>query len=317
MDQNYQSNDVLQRPARIKNAAYYRQRAREALKHCYWYAFLAAMLAGFLGAGSEDFSIRFDTDTLTTLQEGGFGQDIANFLDTLISGGLSAVLQAYPWVWVVLAGAVMGAVTSTLFYLLVGSPVKLGYERYKLDVIDGAGREVKVLFRYFKQCYKKSVALRFLHGLILFGASVPLTVVICIFWSVWLNAVRTNTLDGLIWSSLLVAVVALATSVLQIWLNYRYRFCFAIMAEYPEIGVIDALRNSAQLMKGNKWKLFCLDFSFIGWILLSIFTCGIGVIFLIPYMDSASMAFYDEITNRQAARDAVFPSLNPDDYSVE
>ncbi|MBQ1230556.1 MAG: DUF975 family protein [Clostridia bacterium] len=317
MNQNDQSNDMLQRPARIKNAAYYRQRAREALKNCYWYAFLAAMLAGFLGAGSEDFSIRFDTDTLTTLQEGGFGQDVANFLDTLIQGGLSAVLQSYPWVWVILVGAVMGAVTSTLFCLLVGSPVKLGYERYKLDVIDGAGREVKVLFRYFKQGYKKSVALRFLHGLILFGASVPLAVVICIFWSTWLNAVRTNTLDGLVLSSLLVAVVALATSILQIWLNYRYRFCFTIMAEYPEIGVIDALRNSAQLMKGNKWKLFCLDFSFLGWILLSILTCGIGVVFLTPYTEIATTAFYDGITNRQAAKEAVFPSLDPDDYSVE
>ncbi|MBQ1962667.1 MAG: DUF975 family protein [Clostridia bacterium] len=317
MNQNDQSNDMLQRPARVKNAAYYRQRAREALKNCYWYAFLAAMLAGFLGAGSEDFSIRFDTDTLTTLQEGGFGQDIANFLDTLIKGGLSAVLQSYPWVWVILVGAVMGAVTSTLFYLLVGSPVKLGYERYKLDVIDGAGREVKVLFRYFKQGYKKSVALRFLHGLIFLGASVPLAVVICIFWSTWLNAVRTNTLDGLVLSSLLVAVVALATSILQIWLNYRYRFCFTIMAEYPEIGVIDALRNSAQLMKGNKWKLFCLDFSFLGWILLSILTCGIGVVFLTPYTEVATTAFYDGITNRQAAKEAVFPSLDPDDYSVE
>jgi uncharacterized membrane protein len=317
MNQNDQSNDMLQRPARVKNAAYYRQRAREALKNCYWYAFLAAMLAGFLGAGSEDFSIRFDTDTLTTLQEGGFGQDIANFLDTLIQGGLSAVLQSYPWVWVILVGAVMGAVTSTLFYLLVGSPVKLGYERYKLDVIDGAGREVKVLFRYFKQGYKKSVALRFLHGLILLGASVPLMVVTCIFWSTWLNAVRTNTLDGLVLSSLLVAVVALATSILQIWLNYRYRFCFTIMAEYPEIGVIDALRNSAQLMKGNKWKLFCLDFSFLGWILLSILTCGIGVVFLTPYTEVATTAFYDGITNRQAAKEAVFPSLDPDDYSVE
>lgn len=317
MNQNDQSNDMLQRPARVKNAAYYRQRAREALKNCYWYAFLAAMLAGFLGAGSEDFSIHFDTDTLTTLQEGGFGQDVANFLDTLIQGGLSAVLQSYPWVWVILVGAVMGAVTSTLFCLLVGSPVKLGYERYKLDVIDGAGREVKVLFRYFKQGYKKAVALRFLHGLILFGASVPLAVVICIFWSTWLNAVRTNTLDGLVLSSLLVAVVALATSILQIWLNYRYRFCFTIMAEYPEIGVIDALRNSAQLMKGNKWKLFCLDFSFLGWILLSILTCGIGVVFLTPYTEIATTAFYDGITNRQAAKEAVFPSLDPDDYSVE
>ena len=87
-----------------------------------------------------------------------------------------------------------------------------------------------------------------------------------------------------------------------------------IMAEYPTIGIFDALRNSANLMKGNKWKLFCLDFSFIGWILLASCTCGLGMIVLMPYMYAASAAFYNDIANRQAAKETEFPSINPDDY---
>ena len=50
-------------------------------------------------------------------------------------------------------------------------------------------------------------------------------------------------------------------------------------------------------------------------------TCGIGavagVIILNPYMYAASAAFYDDAANREAARQAEFPSLDPEDYKVE
>ena len=215
-------------------------------------------------------------------------------------------------------GFVSALVFGFLFSLLVGAPVTLGYERYKLDVIDGGGRDIKVLFRYFKQSYKKSIALRVVHSLINFAASIPMLIVVGIFGISTLQALAgAGSKQMVLVTALLCVVFAWVTAFLQIWLHYRYRFCYMIMAEYPEIGVIDALRNSAQLMKGNKWKLFCLDISFIGWILLSIFTCGIGAIFLTPYTDTASAAFYDEIANRQAAKNAVFPSLNPDDYAPD
>ena len=93
---------------------------------------------------------------------------------------------------------------------------------------------------------------------------------------------------------------------------------FLILAEYPEISAIDALRNSASLMRGNKWRLFCLQISFIGWVLLAgCCTCGIGVMFLTPYMSAANAAFYDDIANRAAARETEFPSLDPNDYIAD
>lgn len=49
-------------------------------------------------------------------------------------------------------------------------------------------------------------------------------------------------------------------------------------------------------MKGNKWKLFCLQFSFIGWILLSILTFGILFLWVIPAMEMSKIAFYKEIS---------------------
>lgn len=42
-------------------------------------------------------------------------------------------------------------------------------------------------------------------------------------------------------------------------------------------------------------KLFLLDLSFIGWAILCIFTFGIGLLFLKPYMQVAHAAFYEDL----------------------
>ena len=61
------------------------------------------------------------------------------------------------------------------------------------------------------------------------------------------------------------------------------------------MGANDAITRSKELMKGNKWRLFCLDFSFIGWDILSAFTLGIGDLWLTPYRSAAAAAFYREL----------------------
>ena len=45
-----------------------------------------------------------------------------------------------------------------------------------------------------------------------------------------------------------------------------------ILAENPKIQRKKAFKLSKKMMKGNKWKTFILDLSFLGWELLSIFT---------------------------------------------
>jgi len=117
--------------------------------------------------------------------------------------------------------------------------------------------------------------------------------------------------------TLIVFVGVVLTIVLSVLFGYRYAFAFTILAEHPEVTPVEALRASSNMMRGNKWKLFCLDISFIGWALLAVYcTCGIGMIFLMPYIYAARMAFYDDISNRQSAKEVGFPSLNPDDYTV-
>jgi hypothetical protein len=65
---------------------------------------------------------------------------------------------------------------------------------------------------------------------------------------------------------------------------YEYRLVPYIFAENPDMKYSDILAESSKLMKGNKWKTFVLDLSFIGWELLSLCTCGLLSIFYVdPY----------------------------------
>ena len=82
--------------------------------------------------------------------------------------------------------------------------------------------------------------------------------------------------------------------------SYEYSIIPYILADDPEISSKDAFKKAKQMMKGNKWRLFKLEFSFIGWFVLCVLTLGIGTFFLIPYLNAANAEFYVELKNKQA-----------------
>ena len=77
--------------------------------------------------------------------------------------------------------------------------------------------------------------------------------------------------------------------------TYSYAMAPFIMAEHPEMNANECITMSKEIMHGHKMELFFLELSFIGWIFLSIFTLGIGNVFLTPYITAARAAFYRDI----------------------
>lgn len=59
---------------------------------------------------------------------------------------------------------------------------------------------------------------------------------------------------------------------------------------------LDCITKSKELMNGHKWRLFCLQLSFIGWEILSSICLGIGHIWLTPYKKATYAAFYNELS---------------------
>ncbi len=80
--------------------------------------------------------------------------------------------------------------------------------------------------------------------------------------------------------------------------SYKYSLAPQLMAEYPQMGIREAVNRSKQLMSGHKGRLFCLDLSFIGWWFLSALTLGILGLWITPYFLTARAAFYLNRTGR-------------------
>ena len=81
--------------------------------------------------------------------------------------------------------------------------------------------------------------------------------------------------------------------------SYSYAMTSFILKDEPEMKNNAAIEKSMAMMEGNKMKLFMLDLSFIGWAILCIFTLGIGLLFLQPYVAISRAAFYEDLKAQQ------------------
>ena len=76
---------------------------------------------------------------------------------------------------------------------------------------------------------------------------------------------------------------------------YSYAMTPFILKDNPEMKNNAAIEESMRMMDGHKLELFLLDLSFIGWAILSILTCCIGFLWLVPYMNMARVNFYEDL----------------------
>ena len=88
----------------------------------------------------------------------------------------------------------------------------------------------------------------------------------------------------------------------MIWFAVRsllYSLSWYIAYDNPNMTALEVVNESARMMKGNRWKIFLLDLSFIGWALLAVFTLGIGYLWLAPYMQVSTICFYEQLLGKK------------------
>lgn len=77
-----------------------------------------------------------------------------------------------------------------------------------------------------------------------------------------------------------------------IYVNMTYGLFYAILTENPKKGILEAIKESKALMKGNRWRAFLLSLSFFGWFLFVVVTFGVGILWLVPYISCTYVQFY-------------------------
>ena len=166
-----------------------------------------------------------------------------------------------PRITALLSVLISAASAISIAHLVLGGVVQLGYSKFLLAQHDGGEYQVKDLFSQFDR------------------------------FSVGFLQMLLRNLFVALWSLLLI--------VPGIIKSYSYAMVPFILADHPDMDVLSAIDESRYLMDGNKWRLFCLDVSFIGWVLLTMVTFGIASIWVSPYKCCSRAAFYDSVKDKE------------------
>ena len=157
------------------------------------------------------------------------------------------------------------ASVASVVTFLIGGPFALGMAKVSLNVVRGFEIKIEMLFDGFKD-FARSFVLNLINGLLI--------------------------LLGLI--LFIVPGIILA---------YSYSMSFYILHDNPDMSANEARIRSAELMKGNKLRLFCLQVSFIGWFILGVLTAGILLLWVTPYYKTAEACFYSSLVQTPSTID--------------
>jgi len=153
-------------------------------------------------------------------------------------------------------------VTALLSFPILGfGPVNVGNRNYYLNLVRGKEVKFNSLFEGFK---KENLVRNLLLGLF--------KTIYLVFWTVLL------VIPGIFkW----------------------YSYCLApyLVLDRPELSGNGSINMSKAIMYGSyRLRLFKLHLSFIGWLLLSLLTGGILLLWVIPYIQMAEAYFYEEVS---------------------
>ena len=190
-----------------------------------------------------------------------------------------------PSVWIAVLIACVGVVLVYAIAMLIFSGAgMLGYARFNLKLVDGEKPTLGDLFSQFDRL-GEGFLMNLLMGLYVF-----------------------------LWSLLLIIPGILK--------SFSYAMTPYILAENRHLSANDAITESCRIMYGNRWRLFCLNLSFIGWHLLAalpsiialaavltgnffllplIMVTIVGDLFVGAYMEAAQAAFYREVSGTELA----------------
>lgn len=185
-------------------------------------------------------------------------------------------------------------VIGGLLSFVVSGPLTLGWMVFFMALARRSPASVGLMFSGFQRFWVAFLA-ALLTALLVFAWMLP--GLVAMIATVAVGAKRAFSGSGPSPSTLLLLVPLglLLVVVPAVIAQLRYSMAYFIIADDTSMTALDAIRRSTQMMRGNAWKLFCLQCRFIGWSLLCILTFGIGFLWLMPYVWTSTVRFYEDL----------------------
>ena len=246
-----------------------KSQAKAILSGSYWWAFLVCfvftVIAG-IGSGSSriNTSSFVDTSNTTSYQDHMIDIDDIDGTEQLTNTQkqeLQAIIDSYfnpLTIGMGVAAAILSlfiTIFKTAFNIFVTNPLTVGYQKYFIRQHDGDINFAHLFSGFTGGKYMARVKVMFF-----------------------------KTLFEFLWGLLFV--------IPGIIKSYSYFLIPYILADNPDIGKDRAFEISMKTMDGEKWDLFVLQLSFIGWYLLGLLCCCIGMYFVNPYAQTTYGEFY-------------------------
>lgn len=232
--------------------------AKNLLKLNYWMFVLGGIILSVVTSGSIGGVGKVNFNFMKKSAGGGLGEifsggssksvDLNNSIDSIARSFTSSATAA------VISAIVIGGIIIALIVVLIGTaasvficnPIEVGAKRFFSRSYE-AKCDVREIAHAFKSNYLNIVKIMFFKNLFTF-----------------------------LWTLLFV--------VPGIIKRYEYSMIPYILSENPDIDMKEAFEESKRLTNGQKWQMFVLDLSFLGWVILSSFTFGLlGIFFVSPY----------------------------------
>lgn len=250
-------------------------KARKNLKKNYWVAVAICFVLAFIGAEYSDSVdiIHQNSNSVNNLDitknitkyeqndeyESG---DTVEVMQKAITEAFQNITASTSWIFKICAGGmfIVAAIVSLLFIFGVVYPIMVGARRF-----------------FIKNQYTKP------NFLELFGVFHHYKEYFNIVYNMFCKFLFTY-----LW-----ALLFIIPGIIK---NYEYRMVPFILAENPNIRRKRVFEISKKMMKGQKWKTFVLDLSFMGWRILSSISCGIvGIFYANPYTSATFAELYTKL----------------------
>ena len=171
----------------------------------------------------------------------------------------------------------------TFIVQLIAGILQAGVSFLYLKAACGMQCSVGDIFYCFKHSPDKAIKIEFVLAIINAVCMLPSDI---LTWKYPITSLTDYDELAMMYS------VTLLCMMVYVVITLAFTPVFYMMLDFPNYTVKDILKKSIEVMKGNKMRYFLLDLSFIPWMFVGFLTCGIGLLWIVPYMNMTSTNFY-------------------------
>ena len=215
---------------------------------------------------------------------------------SLLSGRWGLPIGFSLLLWLLGMAAGMVPYIGGIAQLILTGPLQLGGVIFYLTFARGGAAELGMMFAGFK-AFGTALGAYLLMALLILGWAL-LAALPGIALVIALAAGEALKPEAALSLSILIFLPAIVVIIIK---SLAYSQTLYLISDNRTIGPLNAIRKSKEMMRGYKWKLFCLGLRSIGWWLLCVLTLGIGFLWLVPYMAVSYARFYDDLRSAETA----------------